>query len=262
MRHFLSSSPTRCVRPCDDLYVISRHSCNFPREYVPQSASCPRYHGEWVSSCPRSCSSCLPLLSLSIIQWWLFLLSFPFFFSYFSSFCIFLSYELSSVPLCHTSLASSFQLVLWSPLVVFLVVTFLSNLFSALTFPLVLQAIEVFTGTCLAFIFVAAVESVVVDVLGHFPTRSRQPLSPTRNSFALEVSEGKEEWPVRVYEVSLKETRVFSFISWSLSPLSFLMCFVIFPSSLFWSLPFLFSLHPYSHLSLGLCPLCLFCCIL
>lgn len=50
------------------------------------------------------------------------------------------------------------------------------------------QAIEVFTGTCLAFIFVAAVESVVVDVLGHFPTKGRQPLSPTRNSFALEVS--------------------------------------------------------------------------
>lgn len=48
------------------------------------------------------------------------------------------------------------------------------------------MAIEVFTGTCLAFIFVAAVESVVVDVLGHFPTKGRQPLSPKRNSFALE----------------------------------------------------------------------------
>ncbi|XP_050700468.1 glycine receptor subunit alpha-2-like isoform X2 [Eriocheir sinensis] len=48
------------------------------------------------------------------------------------------------------------------------------------------MAIEVFTGTCLAFIFVAAVESVVVDVLGHFPTKGRQPLSPNRNSFALE----------------------------------------------------------------------------
>lgn len=53
------------------------------------------------------------------------------------------------------------------------------------------QAIEVFTGTCLAFIFVAAVESVVVDVLGHFPTKGRQPLSPQRNSFALEVGEEK-----------------------------------------------------------------------
>ena len=41
----------------------------------------------------------------------------------------------------------------------------------------------------MAFIFVAAVESVVVDVLGHFPTKGRQPLSPKRNSFALEVGE-------------------------------------------------------------------------
>ncbi|KAG0727737.1 Glycine receptor subunit alpha-3 [Chionoecetes opilio] len=49
------------------------------------------------------------------------------------------------------------------------------------------MAIEVFTGTCLAFIFVAVVESVVVDVLGHFPTKGRQPLSTKRNSFALEV---------------------------------------------------------------------------
>ncbi|XP_063865878.1 glycine receptor subunit alpha-2-like isoform X3 [Scylla paramamosain] len=47
------------------------------------------------------------------------------------------------------------------------------------------MAIEVFTGTCLAFIFVAAVESVVVDVLGHFPTKGRQPLSPKRNSSSL-----------------------------------------------------------------------------
>ncbi|XP_047499469.1 glycine receptor subunit alpha-3-like isoform X1 [Penaeus chinensis] len=47
------------------------------------------------------------------------------------------------------------------------------------------MAVEVFTGTCLTFIFVATVESVVVDVLAHLPTKGRR--SPPSSSFALEV---------------------------------------------------------------------------
>ncbi|XP_042871399.1 glutamate-gated chloride channel-like [Penaeus japonicus] len=46
------------------------------------------------------------------------------------------------------------------------------------------MAVEVFTGTCLTFIFVATVESVVVDVLAHLPTKGRR--SPPSSSFALE----------------------------------------------------------------------------
>lgn len=50
------------------------------------------------------------------------------------------------------------------------------------------QAIEVFTGTCLSFIFVATVESVVVEVLAHIPDKGRRSSSsPHNSSFALEV---------------------------------------------------------------------------
>ncbi|XP_068213266.1 glycine receptor subunit alpha-3-like [Palaemon carinicauda] len=48
------------------------------------------------------------------------------------------------------------------------------------------MALEVFTGTCLTFIFIAAVESVVVDVLAHLPTKGRRSTPSPHTSFALE----------------------------------------------------------------------------
>ncbi|XP_045608261.2 glycine receptor subunit alpha-3 isoform X2 [Procambarus clarkii] len=48
------------------------------------------------------------------------------------------------------------------------------------------MAIEVFTGTCLSFIFVATVESVVVDVLAHLAARGRRSDPSSHTSFALE----------------------------------------------------------------------------
>ncbi|XP_042224730.1 gamma-aminobutyric acid receptor subunit beta-4-like isoform X2 [Homarus americanus] len=47
------------------------------------------------------------------------------------------------------------------------------------------MAIEVFTGTCLTFIFVATVETVMMDVLSHFHAKGRHSASP-HTSFALE----------------------------------------------------------------------------
>ncbi|XP_064093600.1 glycine receptor subunit alpha-3-like [Macrobrachium nipponense] len=48
------------------------------------------------------------------------------------------------------------------------------------------MALEVFTGTCLTFIFIATVESVVVDVLSHLPTKGRRSTPSPHTSFALE----------------------------------------------------------------------------
>ncbi|KAG7167460.1 Glycine receptor subunit alpha-3-like 1 [Homarus americanus] len=65
------------------------------------------------------------------------------------------------------------------------------------------KAIEVFTGTCLTFIFVATVETVMMDVLSHFHAKGRHSASP-HTSFALEV---------RGYKPDLTEERGGSQIS-------------------------------------------------
>ncbi|XP_069939920.1 glycine receptor subunit alpha-2 isoform X1 [Cherax quadricarinatus] len=55
------------------------------------------------------------------------------------------------------------------------------------------MAIEVFTGTCLSFIFIATVESVVVDVLSHLPVKGRRSAPSSHTSFALEVRDEKPD---------------------------------------------------------------------
>ncbi|XP_071542899.1 glycine receptor subunit alpha-3-like [Panulirus ornatus] len=55
------------------------------------------------------------------------------------------------------------------------------------------MAIEVFTGTCLTFIFVATVETVVVDVLSHLPGKGRRSTPSPHTSFALEVGDQKPD---------------------------------------------------------------------